>query len=120
MMRNILVDYARARQAGKRGGNVEKLALDEALDFSPARTRGLIDLDDALISLERLDPRQAEVVEMRYFGGMTVEETAEALHIAPRTVKREWQVARAWLHGELSGKPEKQKGGTDSGPMAAV
>jgi RNA polymerase sigma factor (TIGR02999 family) len=120
MMRNILVDYARAGQAEKRGGKVEKLPLGEVLEFSPARAQGLIELDDALDSLERLDPRQAEVVELRFFGGMTVEETAEALRIAPRTVKREWQVARAWLHGELSGKAEKQKGGTNSGPMAAV
>ena len=120
MMRNILVDYARAGQAEKRGGKVEKLPLDGVLEFSPARAQGLIELDDALDSLERLDPRQAEVVELRFFGGMTVEETAEALRIAPRTVKREWQVARAWLHGELSGKAEKQKGGTNSGPMAAV
>ena len=90
MMRNILVSYARARQTEKRGGKVEKLALDEVVDFSPAKGRGLIDLHHALDALERLDPRQAEVVQMRYFGGMTVEETAEALQIAPRTVKREW------------------------------
>lgn len=120
MMRNILVSYARAQQAGKRGGKEEKLPLDDVLEFSPAKAQGLIELHDALDSLGRLDPRQAEVVELRFFGGMTVEETAEALGIAPRTVKREWQTARAWLHGQLSGSAGKPKGGSESGPMAAV
>ena len=108
LMRQILVDHARVRQAGKRGGLVEKLPLDQALELSPARSRELIELDDALESLGRLDPQQARVVELRFFGGLTVEETAEVLGISPRTVKRDWVVARAWLHGELSGK-EKMK-----------
>jgi RNA polymerase sigma factor (TIGR02999 family) len=110
LMRRILVDHARARQAGKRGGRVEKLSLDEALDFSPARSRELIELDDALESLGRLDPQQARVVELRFFGGLTVEETAEVLGISPRTVKRDWRVARAWLHGELSGSKRSNSG----------
>ena len=104
LMREILVEHARARQAGKRGGKAERLTLDEALAFSPARSRELIALDDALESLKRLDPQQARVIELRFFGGLTVEETAEVLQISPRSVKREWSVARAWLYGELSGK----------------
>jgi RNA polymerase sigma factor (TIGR02999 family) len=104
LMRQILVDHARVRQAGKRGGFVEKVLLDEAHDFSPAKARELVELDDALRSLEELDPQQARFVELRFFAGLTVEETAEALGTSPRTVKRDWSVARAWLHGELSGK----------------
>ena len=104
LMREILVDHARGRQAGKRGGLVEKFSIDEARDFSPARPRELVELDDALRSLEKLDTQQARIVELRFFGGLTVEETAEVLGISPRTVKRDWSVARAWLHGELSGK----------------
>ncbi len=110
LMRQILVDHARARQAGKRGGLVEKLPLDQALEFSPARSRELIELDSALESLGRLDPQQARVVELRFFGGLTVEETAEVLGISPRTVKRDWSVARAWLHGELSGRNKSDPG----------
>jgi RNA polymerase sigma-70 factor, ECF subfamily len=106
-----VVVHARARQAGKRGGKVETLPLDQVVEFSPARSRELIELDDALESLERLDPQQARVVELRFFGGLTVEETAEVLGISPRTVKRDWRVARAWLHGELSGRAEKQRAG---------
>ena len=104
LMRHILVEHARARQAVKRGGPLEKLPLDQGPEVPSARTRELLRLDDALESLERFDPQQARVVEMRFFGGLTVEETAQALRISPRTVKRDWAVARAWLHGELSGK----------------
>jgi RNA polymerase sigma factor (TIGR02999 family) len=105
LMRQILVEHARSRQAGKRGGEVAaKLPLDEALEFSPSRSRELIELDNALDSLERLDPQQARVVELRFFGGLTVEETAEVLGISPRTVKRDWRVARLWLHHEMSGR----------------
>lgn len=105
LMRQILVEHARARQAGKRGGEVAaRLPLDEALEFSPARSRELIQLDNALESLEQLDPQQARVVELRFFGGLTVEETAEVLGISQRTVKRDWRVARLWLHHEMSGK----------------
>jgi RNA polymerase sigma factor (TIGR02999 family) len=111
-MREILVDHARARQAGKRGGMAEKLPLDQALDFSPARSRELIELDNALKSLGQIDPQQARVVELRFFGGLTVEETAEVLGISPRTVKRDWAVARAWLHGELSGEEKKSNSGS--------
>jgi len=102
LMRQILVEHARARSAGKRGGSIQKITLDEALEFSPERSDELIALDDALQSLERLDPRQTQIVELRFFVGLSVEETAEALGISARTVKRDWNVARAWLHGELT------------------
>jgi RNA polymerase sigma factor (TIGR02999 family) len=104
LMREILVEHARARLTEKRGGKVEKLPYEEAMEFSPARSQELIELDDALESLAQLDLQQARVVELRFFGGLTVEETAEVLGISPRTVKRDWSVARAWLHGEISGK----------------
>ena len=104
LMRQILVDHARGRQAVKRGGLAEKLPIDKLRDFPPAKSCELVELDEALRSLEQLDPQQARIVELRFFGGLTVEETAEALGISPRTVKRDWSVARAWLHGELSGK----------------
>ncbi len=103
LMREILVEHARARQTEKRGGKVEKLPYEEAMEFSPARSHELVELDDALESLAQLDLQQARVVELRFFGGLTVEETAEVLAISPRTVKRDWCVARAWLHGEISG-----------------
>jgi RNA polymerase sigma-70 factor, ECF subfamily len=108
VMRQILVEYARSRQAGKRGGALEKLPLDEALEFSPGKSRELMELDEALKSLERIDPQQARVVELRFFGGMTVEETAAEIGVSPRTVKRDWRVARAWLYAELSGGAAKQ------------
>jgi RNA polymerase sigma factor (TIGR02999 family) len=101
LMRQVLLQHARAHQAEKRGGCVRKFSLDEALDFSPERSGDLIALDDALKRLEQLSPRQSRVVELRFFGGLTVEETAEVLGTSPRTVKRDWNVARAWLHGEL-------------------
>src|SRR5579864_4584781 len=100
LMRQILVEHARARHAVKRGGTFAKLPLDHGLELSAAKARELIQLDEALESLSRVDLQQAHVVELRFFGGRTVEETAEALGISPRTVKRDWAVARAWLHGE--------------------
>jgi RNA polymerase sigma-70 factor, ECF subfamily len=104
LMRQILVEHARAKHAAKRGGNARLLvSVDQELDLSSARSRDVLQLEDALQCLERLDPLQAQIVELRFFGGLTVEETAEALRISPRTVKRDWAVARAWLHGELSG-----------------
>jgi RNA polymerase sigma-70 factor (ECF subfamily) len=102
LMRQILVEHARAKHAAKRGGTSPIFVpLGNELDISSARSRELVELDDALRCLERLDPQQAQIVELRFFGGMTVEETAEVLGISPRTVKRDWAVARAWLHGEL-------------------
>jgi RNA polymerase sigma-70 factor, ECF subfamily len=102
LMRQILVEHARARHAAKRGGTTPVFVpLVNELDISCARSRELVELDDALQSLEQLDPQQARIVELRFFGGMTVEETAGVLGISSRTVKRDWAVARAWLHGEL-------------------
>src|SRR6185436_13444498 len=111
-MRQILVQRARARHAAKRGGNPERITLDEQL--LPAAASGgpgdvdVIALDAALDRLAALDARQAKVVEMRYFGGLTVEETAEALDISPATVKRHWTLARAWLRRELTGQPVRR------------
>ena len=105
-MRQILVQRARARNAEKRGGGAEKIELDESVmgDPAAAATGGVdvLALDAALEKLAALDPQQAKIVELRYFGGMTVEEVAESLGISPATVKRHWTVARAWLHKELS------------------
>jgi RNA polymerase sigma factor (TIGR02999 family) len=100
-MRHILVDLARQRRAQKRGGG-QKLALDEALGVpDEAETINLVALDEALDRLAALDARQSRVVELRYFGGLSTEETAEVLGISTRTVKREWRIARAWLHREI-------------------
>ena len=102
-MRQILVQRARARNAAKRGGDPQRITLDEQL--LPASAQGgeldLLALDEALDKLARLDERQAKIVELRYFGGLSVEEAAEALGISPATVKRDWTLARAWLKKEL-------------------
>ena len=104
IMRRILVDYARGRENAKRGGNAARVPLDDVLLVAPARGIGLMALDQALNSLSRMDSRKARVVELRYFGGLSVEETAEFLRISPETVKRDWRMAKAWLFGELTGK----------------
>lgn len=100
-MRHILIDYARARQTQKRGGAWRRISLDEGPATADARLEELIDLDDALGRLERFDDRLARVVECRFFGGMTVDETATALDVSPRTVDRAWQKAKAWLYREM-------------------
>jgi RNA polymerase sigma-70 factor, ECF subfamily len=101
VMRHILIDHARGHIRSKRGGPKEAVALDEALVFSEEKSAELLAVDEALQRLAKLDPRQSKIVEMRFFGGLTVEETAEALGISPITVKRDWSLARAWLYGEL-------------------
>ena len=101
VMRNILIDYARGHLRAKRGGAKEEVTLDDALVFSPQKSEDLLAVDEALQRLAKLDLRQSKVVELRFFGGLTVEETAEALGISPITVKRDWTLARAWLYGEL-------------------
>ena len=103
-MRRILVDHARSRRAEKRGGDCEKLEFDEELLPSAERAVDLIALDDALRDLEKLDARQSQIVELRFFGGLTNEEIAEALDISPRTIKREWRLAKAWLRRHISGE----------------
>jgi RNA polymerase sigma factor (TIGR02999 family) len=102
-MRNILIDMARGRKRQRRGGDVPHVPLDEGLIFSEDRATELIELDDALTALAKLDERKSRIVELRYFGGLSVEETAEVLGISVATVDREWRRARAWLHTELSG-----------------
>lgn len=102
LMRRILVDHARARLTEKRGGGRQTLSLDEALVYSDQDSAQLVVLDQALDRLAKRDARASRVVELRFFGGMTVEETAEALGVGETTVKRDWQAARVWLYGELS------------------
>ena len=104
LMRQILVDHARGRQAAKRGGGAQVLLSVGALDRLGAREDvNLLELDEALGRLEKVDPQKTQIVELRYFGGLTIEETAEALSISPATVKRDWAMARAWLRRELGG-----------------
>ncbi len=103
MMRRILVDFARQRPRVREGRDAEHILLDEAFTISTEKDADLIALDEALQSLAQFDERKARIVELKFFGGLTVEETAEILKIAPITVMREWQKARAWLYCELSG-----------------
>ena len=102
-MRRILIDYAVARRRVKRGGGQVPVSLDHthALAVAHERADELIELDEALARLQRVDERQARIVECRFYGGMSIEETADALNVSPATVKREWAIARAWLNREL-------------------
>ena len=102
MMRRILVDHARARAAGKRGGAAARLQLDEIPEVGSWRASELMALDDALTGMAKMDPRKAKVIELRFFGGLSVEETAEVLKISPQSVMRDWKLARAWLQRELA------------------
>jgi len=102
IMRHILLDRARRRVAAKRGGNAERVDLDELPDLSGDRAKELIALEDALNALAVVDLRKARVVELRFYGGLSVEECAEVLSISPETVMRDWKFARSWLHAELS------------------
>jgi RNA polymerase sigma factor (TIGR02999 family) len=104
-MRRILVDHARAHSAAKRGDGERPLPLDEAVAIGAMPDTDLLALNEALTRLESIDPRQSRVVELRFFGGLTMEETAEVLHISPATVGREWTLAKAWLYAELERKP---------------
>ena len=101
IMRRILIDEARARRAERRGGDAQQIALDELVDIPQAPTPDLLALDEALHRLARVDERKGKVVELRYFGGLTVEETAEVLGVTPVTIKRHWRMAKAWLHGRM-------------------
>jgi RNA polymerase sigma factor (TIGR02999 family) len=101
VMRRILIDHARGRLRQKRGAGKQNVQLEEGWAFSADKSSSLIKLDDALTELAERDPRQAKIVELRFFGGLTVEETAKLLDISPKTVKRDWAVAKAWLHGFL-------------------
>ena len=109
LMRHILLDYAKAHHAAKRGGGVRLVTLDDALVVTGDHTEELLTLEEALSRLEKLDSQQAKIVELRFFAGLNVEETAEALGISPATVKREWAMARAWLHSELTKTANAQR-----------
>lgn len=102
LMRLVLVDHARARRAGKRGGGAGRVPLEEVVVVAMERDVDLLALDEALASLEAMDPRLARVVELRYFGGLTTRETAEVLGLSSSTVEREWATARSWLKRELT------------------
>lgn len=104
IMRRLLVDHARKHNAEKRGQDFQKLSLDENIDRPIERSAELIALDDALKALAAFDGQKARIVELRYFGGLTVEETADVLGVTPITVKRHWRLAKAWLYGEMQGR----------------
>jgi RNA polymerase sigma factor (TIGR02999 family) len=101
LMRRILVDFARSRNYQKRGGEAQRVTLDEGLIVSEERGADLVALDEALQALADVDPRKSQVVEMRFFGGLSAEETAEVLKVSPDTVLRDWRLARVWLYREL-------------------
>jgi RNA polymerase sigma factor (TIGR02999 family) len=104
LMRRILIDHARARSAFKRGRGAVTVSLDEAPELAADQDTNLVELDEALERLGQIDPRQARIVELRYFGGLSVEDAAEVLEVSPTTVKREWAMAKAWLYQELSSR----------------
>jgi RNA polymerase sigma factor (TIGR02999 family) len=112
LMRRILIDHARGHSRQKRGGDEQKVSLDEALIFSEQQADELLAVDDSLNQLAKIDPRQAKVVEMRFFGGLSIEEAAEVLGVSPKTVKRDWSVAKAWLYADL-----KERYGIDPATM---
>ena len=103
LMRRILVDFARSRHYAKRGGGAHPVSLDQSLVVSPAHSPDLVAVDEALKALSKVDGRKAQVVELRFFGGLTVQEAAEVLKVSPETVQRDWKLAKAWLLRELSG-----------------
>jgi len=102
MMRRILVDHARSRQYAKRGGDARQVSLDEVAVVSEERAANVVALDDALTSLAAIDSRKSQIVELRFFGGLSIEETAEVLAISPGTVMRDWTLAKAWLRREMT------------------
>jgi RNA polymerase sigma-70 factor (ECF subfamily) len=101
LMRRILVDHARSRHYAKRGGDARQVSLDEVAIVSPERAAEVVALDDALTSLAATDPRKCQIVELRFFGGLSIEETAEVLAVSPGTVMRDWTLAKAWLRREM-------------------
>jgi len=102
LMRSILVDHARSHAYAKRGGGARKISLDETMIVSQQRAAEVVALDDVLKELADFDPQQSRIVELRFFGGLTIEETAEVLSLSPATIKREWSTAKAWLYHELA------------------
>ena len=112
VMRRILVDYARGQHRIRRGGKQQKVSLDDVLLVSPDRTEEVLAVNESLSRLEKFDFRQGRIVELRYFGGLTVDEAAEVLGVSSKTVMREWKIARAWLYGDL-----KERHGDDAGQL---
>lgn len=108
IMRHILVDHARKYQSEKRGAGLPKLALDDVAVANQERASEIVALDEALDALASLDPRQSQIVELRFFGGLTVEETAEVMKLAPITVMREWRLAKAWLRDSIAGGDDRE------------
>lgn len=108
LMRRILIDHARSKGYQKRGGEMQIVSLDEALIISADGSPDLLAVDEALNALSEMDARMGQVVEMRFFGGLTVEETAEALSVSPETVMRDWKLAKAWLMRELAGRKARE------------
>ena len=109
MMRRILVDFARQRPRADKHNEAIEISLDEAMTISVGKDPDLLALDDALKSLAEIDPRKSQIVEMRFFGGLSVDETAEVMDLSPVTVMREWRVAKAWLHQAMTGKGPSKK-----------
>jgi RNA polymerase sigma factor (TIGR02999 family) len=109
LLRQILVDHVRSAGAAKRGGTCIRIPLEEAMSRASERDIDLVRLDDALLKLSQHDARQCEIVEMRFFGGLSVEETAEVIGISPATVKRDWAVARAWLYREMMENADERR-----------
>jgi RNA polymerase sigma-70 factor (ECF subfamily) len=103
VMRHILIDHARSRRYGKRGAGAQHIPLDDVAVVGGQRAAELVALDDALTRLATVDPRKSQIVELRFFGGLTVDETAEVMKLSPITIKREWRSAKAWLQSEISG-----------------
>ena len=103
IMRRILVEHARSRNSAKRGGGIDKLSLDETAVISPTRSSEVVAVDDALHRLESWDPRKGKIVELRFFGGLSIDETAEVMKVSATTVQREWRAAKAWLHRTITG-----------------
>lgn len=108
IIRCILVDHARARRSAKRGGGQTRLEFDESIALPGQRDADLLVLDDAMESLAQVDPRQSRIVELRFFGGLSIEETAQVLEVSPATVKRDWIVAKAWLYRQLARNAESE------------
>jgi RNA polymerase sigma factor (TIGR02999 family) len=102
MMRKILIDYARKHRSQKRGSGVQRIALDDAITFAAERDLDLFALDEALSQLETFDERQSRIIELRFFGGLSIEETAEVMKLSPATIKNEWTMARTWLYKKMS------------------
>jgi RNA polymerase sigma factor (TIGR02999 family) len=104
VMRHVLIDHARNYQYEKRGAGAQKAPLDEVVALSEERAAELVALDDALTSLAAVDPRKSQIIELRFFGGLNIEETAEVMELSPTTVQREWRAAKAWLQRFIEGK----------------